>query len=117
MNKIHQLENALSTNWESHYKNLGLKESFCFDGLCYNGSVYNDDHNCEIGNEEQLWTNAKRKILFLMKDTNDNPNCDYRDWSWHLITNPFFKLIFAWLHGLTNITQENYPPLEDGYCQ
>lgn len=112
---IHEKEDISYNKWLAHYEKLGIAESLCFDGLCYNGELYNDDYNCHIGNEEELWNSASRKILFLMKDTNGNPDDDYREWPWHIITRKFFKVIFSWLNGLSEMNESSYPKANGQY--
>lgn len=112
---MHDREDLLYDKYIAHYKTLNLEETLCFDGLCYNGCLYNDDCNTKIGNEEHLWRTTNRKILFLMKDPNNNPDQDYREWGWSSFTHPTFKTIFAWLKGLSSITTDEYTPLENAY--
>jgi len=108
MRNIHELEEDLYRRWLESYPEEE-KEHFCFDGLCCNSLEPG-----KIGNEEQLWETGKRRILFLMKDTNHNDNADYRDWPWHTINHPFFNCIFRWLQGLSTITANHVPKLENG---
>ena len=90
MKNIHELEDDLRERWLKSYPD-DERKAFCFDGLCYNGEIYNDGKNAHQGNEEKLWNNTDRRILFLMKDTNNNPRCDYREWHWREIYHPFFN--------------------------
>lgn len=113
--KIHEKEDALYDKYITHYKKLGLADNLCFDGLCYNGEIYNEGFNCKKGNEEELWNSTNHKIVFLMKDTNGNPDDDYREWPWHNITRKFFKVIFWWLNGLYEINQNEYPKANGQY--
>ena len=108
MRNIHELEEDLRCRWMESYPEEE-RVHFCFDGLCYNSP------NTGVpGNEEQLWETSKRRILFLMKDTNDNDNADYRDWPWHTVNYPFFNCIFKWLQGLSTITANYVPKLGNG---
>lgn len=108
---IHEQEHFLWQEWEESYSGT-LRKQFVMDGLCYNGELWNEDRNSHSGNEEELWAGAKRKIVFLMKDANDNGGEDYRPWPWRAITAKFFKVIFNWLQGLSEITPEHIPLLE-----
>ncbi|SRR5574344_1019634 len=108
MKNIHQLEENLYEKWIESYSKEE-REKFCFDGLCYNGIVCNNGFNAETGNEEQLWEQAERKIVFLMKDTNKNERQDYRPWPWRDITRPFFRAIMRWLEGISTITKDYIP--------
>lgn len=114
---IHKQEDLLFKEWANSYPS-DIQKNIVFDGLCYNGTLYNENKNSYSGNEEDLWKTAKRKILFLMKDPNSNPGEDYREWPWREITNKFFKVIFNWLQGLSEITP-NYIPLlgNDSYLE
>ena len=67
-------ETDLCTRWMNTYSKE-MQGQFCFDGL-----IYYRDPNCKDEYAEVTkWENAKRKVLFLMKDTNGNPYCDYRE--------------------------------------
>lgn len=115
MNNIHEKENQLFKDWTDHYKKFGENEFICFDGLCYNGEIFNSGYNSRPGNEEQLWLNTKNRVLFLTKDTNKNPRQDYREWPWRELDHQHFKMIFAWLYGLSNITESEFPQIENAY--
>lgn len=103
MEKIHDLEDKLFNDWEDYSKN-NEDNKFVRDGLIYNGNVINNGFSREKGNEEELWHEAKRKIVFLMKDSNNNPDEDYRNWNIENPKSAFFKYIFAWLNGLSKIS-------------
>ena len=100
MKNTHELEDDLRERWLKSYPE-DERKAFCFDGLCYNGEIYNDGKNAHQGNEEKLWNNTDRRILFLMKDTNNNSDSDYREWHWRNINHNFFNCIFKWLEGLS----------------
>lgn len=110
--KIHEQEDSLFESWSENYPSDDGK-NIVSDGLCYNGELYNENRNSYPGNEEELWENAKRKIVFLMKDANDNAGEDYREWPWRTITAKFFKVIFNQLQGLSEITANYIPLLEN----
>lgn len=109
---IHEQEDILFEEWRDSYP-PDVRKNIVIDGLCYNGALNDESTNSYSGNEEELWTDAKRKILFLMKDPNSNPGEDYREWPWRAITNKFFKVIFNWLQGLSEITSNYIPLLEN----
>ena len=67
MKNTHELEDDLRERWLKSYPD-DKRKAFCFDGLCYNGEIYNDGKNAHQGNEEKLWNNTDRRILFLMKE-------------------------------------------------
>ena len=110
---IHEQENILFEEWEKSYPK-NERRNFVMDGLCYNGDLYNNGYNSYSGNEEELWTNSKRRIVFLMKDSNSNPGEDYREWPWRTITHKFFKTIFNWLQGLSETTAQHIPRIGNG---
>ena len=109
---IHTQEDILFQEWADSYP-PDVRQNIVIDGLCYNGTLYNESRNSYSGNEEELWATAKRKILFLMKDPNSNPGEDYREWPWREITAKFFKVIFNWLQGLSEITPDYLPLLDN----
>lgn len=109
---IHEQENILLEEWWNSYP-ANERDNFVMDGLCYNGPLNERGTNSFSGNEEKLWVNTKRKIVFLMKDPNGNPGEDYRNWHWRAITAKFFKVIFNWLQGLNEITLDYTPLLEN----
>ncbi|MDC1106987.1 hypothetical protein OAT16_09795 [Prolixibacteraceae bacterium] len=115
MKNLHEKEEQLLKEFQEHYKQFNEETILCFDGLCYNGELYNEDKTSHSGDEEQLWQDAKRKILFVTKDTNDNPEEDYREWPWKTITHRHFKTIFAWLKGLSKLDKDHYPSLDEAY--
>ena len=53
MKNIHELEDDLRERWLKSYPD-DERKAFCFDGLCYNGEIYNDGKNAHQGNEEKL---------------------------------------------------------------
>lgn len=111
--------NELFEKWELDSEKAGFY-GFCRDGLMQKGEIYNvigaDGKTYwgrYSGNENETWDKSKKKIAFLMKDTNDNPNEDYREWigrqNKDLITHKFFKSISLWLLGLSSFKQNgNY---------
>ncbi|MFK2561509.1 hypothetical protein ACIXST_07100 [Bacteroides fragilis] len=64
---IHEQENILLEEWWNSYP-ANERDNFVMDGLCYNGPLNERGTNSFSGNEEKLWVNTKRKIVFLMKD-------------------------------------------------
>lgn len=103
MGTIYNQENELFSIWEKQYKKNGI-ENFCRDGLIFNGNLTTDAKNSLPGNQEEVLKNAKRKVLFFMKEPNGNPNEDYREWNLTGYSkNSFFRFIYAWLNGLSSI--------------
>lgn len=89
------------------------KRLFHRDGLMHKGEDFkhkNGHWGCKKGNENQLWHDAPRRILFLMKDPNKNPGGDIRGWNGFprhgkRITGKFFTNISLWLYGLNAMRQ------------
>lgn len=77
-NTFDKKESELCTRWMNTYSKE-MQEQFCFDGLMY----YRDPNCKDEYAEVTKWENAKRKVLFLMKDTDGNPDCDYREWEFY----------------------------------
>ena len=106
MNNIfNERENDLYNRWYESYSKE-LQELFCFDGLLY----YRNPECDDVFSEVEKWENSKRKVLFLMKDTNGNPGDDYRWWKeFYFIRGKFFQNIFKCLWALNKVTA-NYKP-------
>lgn len=76
--------------WEKEYINKGYDVYFTPDGIMYRGPLVWDGKNWRHdvgGNENELWSNAPIRILFLTKDQNggvDHDDCwDVRGDSYH----------------------------------
>lgn len=122
--KYNEELDELFDKWELEAKKNGFN-GFCRDGLLYKGEIWNTVGNDGKtywgryrGNENELWHNSTKKIVFLTKDTNSNPNQDYREWLGRqgegIITHKYFKNIAMWLHGLTSFNEKgNYSPFEE----
>jgi len=110
MESIQDKENELFGRWDEAFKKNG-DTGFCADGLIFNGELFNNSQNRFSGNQEELWNNAKRKVLFFMKDPNDNGGEDYREWGLYQKTSStFFRFIYSWLNGLSTISSEGSIP-------
>ncbi|OQA84751.1 MAG: hypothetical protein BWY27_01438 [Bacteroidetes bacterium ADurb.Bin234] len=110
MKTIEEKENELFTLWESEFEKNG-DSGFCRDGLIFNGALYNEDQNRHSGNQEEIWSKAKRKIVFFMKEANDNEGEDYREWWLYARTGKmFFRMIYSWLNGLTIVGPDSRIP-------
>jgi len=116
---------VLFEEWENESEKNGLT-GFCRDGLLLKGKKFSkkseEDGKTywgrDSGNENEQWHNAKKRILFLMKDTNRNPGEDMRTWigrqNQKFITGMFFKNIALWLTGLNSFNDKyNYLPFEE----
>jgi hypothetical protein len=84
MLEIQKKTNELFQSWKQQYEQNGFT-GFCEDGLLYRGENWEKevDGKCyygkSCGNEEIMWLDAPKRIVFLLKDTNKNPNCDIRE--------------------------------------
>ena len=89
MISIQEKEDELFERWKVAFEKNG-DTGFCADGLIFNGELFNNSKNSLSGNQEELWNNAKRKVLFFMKDPNDNEGEDYREWGLYQKTSSTF---------------------------
>ena len=120
METIREKEDKLFEEWEKDPSKLENKNLlFCKDGLMFNGELeYVDDEKIQrrkSGDENTKWQKSKKRILFLVKDTNGNPGDDYRTWNReYIIKNRFFKTIAFWFYGLLEIKDNgDYPSFEN----
>lgn len=91
MNKTEKL-NKLFNAWEKGY----TSGTFCRDGIV----------------NEELFSNARKKILFVTKEPNDpsKSQWDYRDWYDKEISSyPFCYRITEWAYGILH----EFPPIEE----
>lgn len=99
--------NTLFEDWKQAMLRNGDK-GFCYDGLINRN-----------GQEDTQWQSARRRILFLLKEQNDNDGEDVREWTGSINgispNGNFFNRLSAWLYGLTNLTTSSYPPMEDAF--
>ena len=109
--------NELFEKWENQSKE-NEHTQFCRDGLMYKGDVSDEINNLKSpGNEDELWHNAHKRVLFLFKDLN-NKGCsvthDIREWNCHSkgenLTSQFDKHIAYWLYGLLNVDENGVAP-------
>ena len=99
--------NNLFQGWKKEMEDNG-DLGFCQDGLIYRN-----------GEEDRLWKNSKRRILFLLQENNDNDGQDVREWTGSINgyspNGLFFNRLSAWLYGLMNYTDNSYPSIEDAF--
>lgn len=110
MNEFDHKETDLYNRWlESYPKEQ--RDQFCFDGLIY----YRNPDCKEEYAEVVKWEHAKRKIVFLLKDTNANPDCDYREWEFYDTESQrlhkCFVVLMKWLWSLNEVTATHFPEL------
>lgn len=108
MNELERKENDLRDRWLASYPK-DKQDQFCFDGL-----IYKRDPNCKDKNAEvKKWEHADRKVMFLLKDTNDNPDCDYRESEFYDTTDRYlYKMnvvLLKWLWALNEVTADYRP--------
>ncbi|MDL2238760.1 hypothetical protein LJC69_05990 [Bacteroidales bacterium OttesenSCG-928-K22] len=100
---IFEKENNLFEEWINEHNNNG-EPDFCCDGLFYNKNF----------SQDELLSIAKRKIVFFMKEPNNQPNQDYRNWFNEIEPKGvFFKFILSWLKTLSKVSvnDSNIMPL------
>ena len=105
--EVSLLENLRQT-YPQEYRN-----SLVDDGLCW-AAISNklpDENNNNW--PECLWTDSKRRVLFLLKEPNGNPGEDYKDWDWSAGRETFGNVLAYWLEGILSITAENCPGYND----
>lgn len=98
---INEKLNSLFECWKAEMNKAGHR-GFCYDGLIYRN-----------GEENKIWKNSTRRIVFLLKEQNDNDGEDVREWSGSINgfspNNRFYNRLSAWLYGLTHATATGYP--------
>lgn len=104
---INEKLNTLFDEWKTIMNRNGDK-GFCYDGLIYRG-----------GKEDSLWLQSNRRIVFLLKEQNDNDGEDVREWTGSINgctpNGNFFNRISAWLYGLTHVTDSGYPSMNEAF--
>jgi hypothetical protein len=108
------LNTLFNEEWKIESEKNGHKV-FVSDGLVYKGDFDNKEWNLRnSGNENQLWHNATKRILFLLKDLNDGSEHDVREWGCHApgknLSDRFSKNIARWLYGLLNVDKKGIAP-------
>lgn len=91
MTKTAQLNDLFNT-WENEYP----KGTFCRDGII----------------NEQLFSNAEKKVLYITKEPNDptQKQWDYREWyNKEISSYPFCYRITEWAYGIL----KGFPPIEE----
>lgn len=108
MATIRDKEDNLKQRWLASYGKEEQKQ-FCFDGLLLN--KYEDPDG-----EIQRWETNERKVLFLLKDTNRNPDSDTRNWE--LFDYPGYRVhktyvvLLKWLWALNEVSKDNLPKFD-----
>jgi len=117
MKNYNEQLDELFVRWEEKAKENG-HTGFCTDGLMYRGENWEKKVEQKIyygkseGEEDNLWMNAKKRILFLLKDTNNNPDCHNREFrpgaSGSILLH--HKNIAYWLFGILSLNEKNIIP-------
>ena len=113
MSKLYEKETRLLEQWYKSYPEE-QKPYFCYDGLIYSRDPKNND-KYDTETEAEKWSNAKRKVLFLLKDTNDFPNddADYRFSCFYDTEESHayktFVVLLKWLWALNEVTPNSLP--------
>ena len=117
MSNYNERLNKLFKEWKKKSKENGYNR-FCFDGLMYKGEIYDEKWNLRRqGNENELWHDAPKRVLFLCKDPNIGADFDvedFRERNCHKkgenIKALFYKNIAYWLYGLLNVDKNGIAP-------
>jgi hypothetical protein len=98
---INQKLDSIFTRWKIEMNEAG------YAGFCYDGLIHRN------GKEDEQWENSQRKIVFLLKEQNNNDGEDVREWSGSKNgSSPygnFYHRLSVWLYGLTHTTSAGYP--------
>jgi hypothetical protein len=111
---------SLFVKWAKEYKDNGFN-GFCEDGLMYRGKIQTTDGADgkvywyrDSDNENELWANAPKRVMFLNKDPNANANQDTREWIFRQhetdITALIYKNTALWLFGLLKVDENGIAP-------
>ena len=120
MLEIQKRTDELFQSWKQQFEKDGYS-GFCGDGLVYRGENWEKEidgkwyYGKAEGNEEILWEKAPKRILFLLKDTNSNPNCDSREFrpGANGKINRHYKNLAFWLFGLSAFDETKDAPAFD----
>lgn len=113
MGNYNERLNKLFNEWEEKSKENG-QSGFCRDGLLFRGENWEKDiyRGKSAGDEDALWQQAPKRILFLLKDTNNNPDCDIREFrpGANGTAVLHYKNIAYWLFGLLSFDENRVAP-------
>lgn len=118
-NNINKENNTIYNSEVSLLNNLRLtysqeySDSLVGDGLCW-AAISNEHPDINNNNWPKcLWTDSKRRVLFLLKEPNGNPGEDYKDWDWSAGRETFGNVLAYWLEGILSTTTENCLSYDD----
>lgn len=105
---IYQKEEDLFNELRKSYtKNISKK--IVDDGLCWADISSAVPVKEKQFWPENLWEDADRKILFLLKEANGNGGEDYKDWYWSKGHEGFGNVLAYWLEGIHSTTKQYCP--------
>ena len=130
---IHEKEEALFKRWEEFAKSKNHM-NFAPDGLLYRGDATTGDEpegdkwvwGTVPADEEKRWNDARKRLLIVTKDLNDEAPWDIRfetgfkntcdkDFDWNICI-AFYKNLRMWSYGLLNTDDNgNYPSFEEAF--
>lgn len=114
-----QFEDNIFAEWLKRSVANGDGCELAPDGLLYRGRfVYKDGYwSREPGNENAIWERAKRRVLILTKDLNDEEAWDIRAETGRnnfsgennvVVSAPFYKNLMRWVYGLLMINANGH---------
>lgn len=107
MKSIYQQETELLEALAQSYHS-DLQDRIVYDGLCWAAiSLDLPDVNNNFW-PENLWTESKRRVLFLLKEPRDEGE-DYRDWDWGANNEQFGNVLWEWLYSIKATTSHSIP--------
>lgn len=92
------------------------REKFVRDGLCWADICCGEELPDDVFTEnENLYLQQRPRIVFLLKESNDNAGEDYRDWHWAERKGcmTFKNSIALWYEGLLSTTATYLSTLKD----
>lgn len=109
---ILELEDSLLENLNQSYSHED-GSSIVYDGLCWKAIIDAKPDKANRNWPECLWTDSERRVLFLLKEPNGNPNEDYKDWDWSERRETFGNILAYWLEGILSTTAEKRPSYDN----
>ena len=105
---IYESEIALFENLRKTYPEE-IRDRIVDDGLCWAAISNKMPDKSNRNWPECLWTESKRRVLFLLKEPNGNEGEDYKDWDWSEGSEIFGNVLAYWLEGIMT-TRIDYCP-------
>lgn len=78
---IKKTEQKILDEWRKYAESINNAHEFSEDGLLYRGNIFfeYDTWHRKEGKEEELWLNARRKLLIITKELNDTEAWNIRE--------------------------------------